>query len=370
MKNNLGKILFIFLVFFQFKLIASTYEWSSYSSKTTAMRNEAIYLKYSCTFSDRAELYNIEFNPMVENENYSIELLSESRKIVDGKKVNIFEFVVFVKKVGDITFAFDAVMKKTNEDSIQNTVLGRDNADYEEFTQTRVDLEPINVMIKDPKSEIIGDFSLKNIKDIQKTKAFKSYNFEVIINGIGNFKDIKPIIFELDGVKVFSQKVKKNINLTKDGYSGTWSQKFAFVGKKDFTIPKVKIKYYDLKAKKLMLLEADELKIQVQKAYEKKDLLDDYEEDFEIGYGFVFYILTFIAGYLFAKSEFKILKEVKKKDTSFQRKIKDAKSLDALGVVLALKNPKKYAEIIIKIEMKKFKSLKEAKKFTLEIDGV
>jgi hypothetical protein len=135
MRNNLGKIVLISLIFLHLNAFASTYKWSVESNKNVAMINEAVYIKYVCEYSDAAGLYVIEFNPVVDNEQYRIEILSEKERIIEGKKINTYEFIVYFKKAGKIELALDTTMKKTNKDSIQNTVLGRDNAYYEEFSK-------------------------------------------------------------------------------------------------------------------------------------------------------------------------------------------------------------------------------------------
>lgn len=247
MRNNLGRVILSILVLLHINLFASTYKWSVEANKNIAYTNEAIYLKYICEYSDSGELYNIEFNPVTDNEEYTIELLSESEKTVDGKKINSFEFVAFVKEAGQIEFAFDTTMKKTNKDSIQNTVLGRDNADYEEFSQRIIRQDAIKIDVKKSSTDLVGEFTLDIIKDKEDLKAYQPFHLEVKLSGSGNFKALKPIEFNIEGGKVFSQKVIKKVKLTKNGYKGFWSQKFAFVSEKDFKIPELKIKYFDLK---------------------------------------------------------------------------------------------------------------------------
>lgn len=361
MRNNLGRVILI-LIFLNLNLFASTYKWSATANKSTAMTNEAIYLKYVCEYSDATGLYVIEFNPVVDNDKYSIEILSETEKIHDGKKINTFEFVAFVKHAGIQKFAFETIMKKTNKDSIQNTVLGRDNSDYEEFSQKVIKQEVISVDVRESSNELVGEFILKVKKDEQKLKAYKPYHLEIKIEGVGDFRAIKPITFNIDGVKIFSQKAIENIRLTKDGYKGSWSQKFAFVGEKDFKIPKLSIKYFDLKEQKIKEMTINAVNIEVEKAYKKEKLLDAEEKGFEFNYTFLYYILTFIVGYLFAKLNFKKEKNKDAKEDSFKEKIQTAKSLDKLMIVLALKDSKKYEELILKIEKKEITSLVVIKK--------
>ncbi len=360
MKNNLGKILVI-LIFLCVDAMASTYKWSASANKNVAMTNEAIYLKYVCEYSDRAELYNIEFNPVVDNEKYTIELLSEQEKIVNAKKVNIFEFVLFIKEAGKQKFVFDTTMKKTNKDSIENTVLGRDNADYEEFSKRIIRQDAIVIDIKKSALCLVGTFELEVKKGEPSLNSYEPYNLELIIKGSGNFQALKAIEFEIDGVKVFSQKAIDAITLTKDGYRGSRSQKFAFVSEKNFKIPKQSIKYYDLKERTIKELAVEEIEVEVTPAYKKEQLLDAIDESFSFSYDFLYYILTFIAGFLVAKIKFKRVGKKDTKDVMFEVKIKNASSLQELMIILALKDSKKYEELIFKIETKELTSLKNVK---------
>ncbi|MEA2091180.1 MAG: hypothetical protein U9O83_02300, partial [Campylobacterota bacterium] len=352
MRNSLGRMILTFFSILHLEIYASTYEWSAEADKSVAMTNEAIYLKYICEFSDRAELYNIEFNPVADNERYTIILLSEKVKIVDGRKINSFEFVAFVKESGMQEFVFDTIMKQTNKDSIENTVLGRDNADYEEFSQKIIRQNAINIYVKKSGSDLVGEFELGVKKDEKKVKAYEPYQLEILIDGVGNFNALKPIEFKISGVKVFAQKPIKDIKLTKDGYRGSWSQKFAFVGESDFKIPKKSIKYFDLKDETLKEFIVGGSEVEVIPAYKKEELLDAKEDSSEFNYDIFYYILTYIAGFLVAKLKFKRAKKTETADATFRAKIKNAKSLEELMIILVLKDSKKYGELILKIEKK------------------
>ncbi|PHQ65995.1 MAG: hypothetical protein COB99_00920 [Sulfurimonas sp.] len=370
MRNNLGRVILIILIFLNLNLAASTYKWSVQADKTEAMTNEAIYLKYICEYSDAAGLYVIEFNPVVDNNQYRVEIFSETEKIEDGKKINTFEFVAFVKHSGEQKFIFDTTMKKTNKDSIENTVLGRDNADYEEFSERFIRQDAVVVNVKQSSTSLVGEFVLNVKKDKEKLKAYEPYHLEINIEGSGNFKALKSIVFEIEGVKIFSQKVIQNIKLTKNGYKGSWSQKFAFVSEKDFKIPEVKIEYFDLKEQRVKEMLVNASMVEVTKAYKKEELLDFQEKGFEFSFDFIYYILTFIAGFLFAKINFKRVRKSNSVDATFQVKIEKAKSLDELMVILALTDARKYEGFIEEVASKEISSLKEAKRLLNKLNGM
>lgn len=366
MKKSLGRIFLTFFIVFNAELFASTYTWSAAADKTTAYLYEAIHLKYVCSFSDASELYSIEFNPAGEYEKFTLKNLSQSEHIVEGKRVNSYEFVAFAKEAGDIEFVFEAVMKKTTKESIENTVLGRDNVQKEDFAKEAFRQKPIRVTVKETNSSLVGSFTIQEKKREPEVKAYEPYHMEIIIKGVGNFDVIKPLEFNIEGVKVFTGEVVKDYVLKEDGLHGEWSQKFAFVGERDFTIPEIEIAYFDLKETKLGNLVIDATDVGVEAGFNKEELLDkEPKESFEFDFSYIYYLLAFIAGLLLCKVEFKKRALKQNSDEEFRQKVEDAKSTDELMILLVLKDAKKYEKIISEIETKKTASLKSAKRLIL-----
>ncbi|WP_324171066.1 hypothetical protein [Sulfurimonas sp.] len=366
MKKNLGKVVLILLIFLQ--LDASTYKWSAQINKSEAIVNEAIYLKYVCEFSDKSELYTIDFNPVGDYKNYSVELLAEQEKILEGKRINSYEYIVYAKREGQIVFDFDIVMKKTTQESIDATIGGRDNdRDKESFTNRYLKQKSLVVNVENSSSIIVGNFSIEVKKAKKSINSYEPYHYEIIIDGVGNFKGLKPINLNIKGVKVFSQKIIKDIKLTRDGYKGRWSQKLAFVADKNFIIPSLKIKYYDIEQKKINELVVGSTRVNIQNVYVKEELLDKKEEIFALNFDFVYYILTFIAGFILAKISSKKTKNKDIKSSIFEEKVKNTKSLERLLITLALEDSKTYKELINDIQNNKITSLSECKKIIIKL---
>lgn len=362
MKRNLGRFFIIFLFLFSANTFASTYLWSASVNKKSAYVDEALFLKYTCTFSDRSELYSIDFDPVGEHENYTIKLLSEQESIVDGKRVNVFEYIAYAKRSGKIAFDFDMTMKKTNRASIENTVLGRDNEQYEEFTSTYLRQKSLLVDVKRSGADLVGSFDLEIRQSEASVKAYEPYSLEFIIRGIGNFEKLKTISFTIDGVKVFSQKQILKSSLKEDGEHGVWSQKFAFVSNKSFVIPELEFEYFDLVKSSKEVLRFKGVAVEVTSAYEKADLLDEEEKSFELKAEYLYYLLTFLLGFVLAKIEFKKRKKHKTEDEFLCQKIQATKTLEDLSMTLAIHSSKKYEKTLLAIEKGELTSLKEAKK--------
>lgn len=361
MKKNLIKTL-IFFILLQTQLLASTYEWQANINKTQAYVNEAINLEYICTFSDKAELYAIDFSPVSDNEKYTIKLLNKNSTIIDGKKVSRYEYMAFVHQAGELHFDFDVDMKKTSRASIENTVIGRDNGEYAEYAKTIIKQKELVVNVLEHNSTILGTLEMEVTKDAPSIKAYEPFHMEIKFSGEANFEQIQPFVFEIEGVKVFSQEPNINTKLTKNGYEGTWSQKFAFVGTKDFVIPEIKREYFDLKTNTLKELYAENTKVKVAPGFKKEELLDEEAVTFVFHKEYFYYVLTFLAGFLIAKIKIKPYKKTQTEAEKFAEKVQNTTSLEALCMLLALKDAKKYESLIVKIETKELISLKEVKK--------
>lgn len=366
MRKSLGRVFLTLFIFLHVGLFASAYKWSAYANKKTAYLHEAIHLKYVCSFSDASELYTIEFNPAREYEKFTLKNLRSSEQIVDGKRVNSYEFVAFAKDVSEIEFAFEAIMKKTTKESIEDTVIGRDNVQKEDFTKEAIKQKVLRVNIKETNTPLVGDFAVEAKKNEPKVKAYEPYHMEVAIKGVGNFEALKPIEFNIEGVRVFAEEAAQNYKLSEDGLHGEWRQKFAFVAEKDFRVPKIEIEYFSLREQKLQKFVINALDVGVEAGFKKEELLDEEPKSgFEFDYSYLYYMLVFIAGFLAAK--IKIKKRVFKKNSNeeFIQKVQEAESLDELMILLVLKDAKKYEKIVMDIEAKKITSLSGVKKKVL-----
>lgn len=363
MKKNLGRMILALSVFLHVEIFASTYTWNAYANKTSAYLNEPIHLKYICEFGDSAEFSSIEFKPAGEYEKYILKNLRESQNLVEGKKVSSYEFVLFAKEAGRLELEFDAVMKFTTKESVEDMVIGRDNVKKEDSIKKPVKLERLELEIKETNSSLSGEFEMEVKKNSPLVKAYEPYHMQIIVKGNGSFSAIKPIEFKIEGVKVFAGEVVANYDLGEDGERGEWIQKFAFVSEKDFRIPDLKIEYFNLASQKIESMVFEGAEVEVEGGFSKEDLLDEAEtKSFKFDYSYINYMLVFIAGFLAAKIKIKKRSAPKGKKEIFHQKIDEAKSLEELMILLVLSDEKRYKKIISDIESKRLTSLKSAKK--------
>jgi hypothetical protein len=370
MRKNLGRWCIAFFLFWHGEVFASTYEWQASINKNEAYIGEAIHLKYECFFSDRGELYSIDFNPVGTYEKYDIELLRKENTLVDGKKISSFEFVVFAKSAGEIEFAFDVSMQKTTQDSIENTVLGRDNVEEEEFSVRIMRQKALHAKILDPQTPLVGSFTLVSKHSHAKIQAYEPYHLEVHIEGQGDLLHMPKLDYDIAGVKVFSEEPIRTLKLSADGYKGSVTQKFAFVSEHNFTLHAKNIEYFDLISKQKKQLEIEPIKVVVEGGFSKEELLDEVEEQESLNFDkdYLYYFFTFLAGFITAKLFKNPFKSKVKHTNPFVQKISHAKDMDRLLFVLLVQKSSKYQKLIQEIETKKITDFREAKKRALKLN--
>ena len=367
MKKSLGR--FLLILSLCLNAYASEYVWSAYASKKEVYVNETVYLKYTCEFSDSGELYIIDFEPR-SSDLYDVVLLSKDETLKDGKRTNSYEYILKVKALQGFEVLAEATMKKTSLESIiDNTTNHYDDTKFDSIhKETIVKMNKISFEVLDTPKKLLGTFELQVKYDESTIKAYEPYHLDVEISGEGNFDALQAMAFDVKNVKVFAQKPMKDIRLDKEGYKGTWSQKFAFVAQEDFTIPVRNIEYFDTKSQEIKNLHIDAIDVKVKKAYKKSELLDEVEEGLSLGFllEYIYFLFIFVAGFLLGKVKL-VVKSVNNKEKEFISKIKKAKSLNQLSILLLMRDDRRFTSILSLIDSNEVKSLTQAKKIIIEL---
>jgi hypothetical protein len=363
MKSVLGKLLIFLILFFVQLMAQDDYTWSATASKKSLHVNEAVMIKYVCKFKDDGYQYVIDFKPPQDSENYTLHLLSQKDSIVDNATQREFSFVLFFKKASVQSLKFDALMRLTTKESIKNRNIGRDNMQEAAYTDKKVSLPALEFNVNDSKDLFSGTLSLESSISSFEVKAYEPTHLEIKVSGVGNLDLIKPFELNIADVKIFKTEPIKNYTLTKDGFSGTITQKFSFVSQMSFTIPELRVKYFDITAKKEIELYEDAKNISVKEGYKKEELLDLKEiesESFEFKVEWIYYFFTFVAGIFVGRISLKkVTKERVKSD--FATKVKNAKDKKELLMLLVITDSQKYKTLIDEAEKSNL-SLSEIKK--------
>ncbi|MDQ7043470.1 MAG: BatD family protein [Sulfurimonas sp.] len=118
---------------------------------------------------------------------------------------------------------------------------------------------------------IIGDFSIRASVDKKEVNPNEAVNLKLEIVGKGNFEDIESFKPFIADVNVFDEKIKLSKN--------SLTQKIVFVSDRDFVIEPFKLKYFDLKTKKVKTIYTEPIEIKVKGHLAKKELSITRDEE-------------------------------------------------------------------------------------------
>jgi len=367
MKKILGSLLLLSLSLFA----RSEYEWKIKLEDTKLYLHQSTLLTMECSFSKEGKNDDVEFSPPTDIP-FSFELLSEKRHFEGELQTLTYKYIVFAKEAGQYTMQLNPVMVFTTQSAIDNVIEGRDNINDLEVEREEAKIKPLSINVSPTHSLITGNLTLESELDLNEVSAFEPVHLEINLEGEGNLQELKALEFEIPGVQVFSDKVEKKLVLGKHGYKGSWTQRFAFVGKKDFTIPSKTFEYFDLKEKTQKVLKTPAFRIKVKSdGIKREDLIDEVnlpskKINFSKYYAYFYYVLTFIAGFMVAKLV-RLPKRSKKQEKG--EKIKTAKHAKALLEVLILCDKGLFAQEINTLEEAVYKqqklSLSQIKKSAL-----
>ena len=370
MRQNRGRLLALALLFMSTVLIAAEpYTWSLKMSKNSVYVNEAVEIEYTCSFQDQAYLHVIEFTPEQENEAYRLLPLGVIEKTTDGRRSDTYRYVLFPKKSGQRSFAFHALMRKTTQASIENSVIGRDNVEDYSFVDTKVALPTVVLDISAHQENLTGHFSLNVTLDKNEVKAYEPVHLDTHIQGEGNFDEMQDIVLLIDGVKVFSEVGEKHYKLTENGFQGEWEQKFSLVGAKDFTIKPIVLSYFDIVKKERVLLRSESFDIKVQEAYLKEELLDEVDDESSSwwSWSYLNYVFTLILGVVLGRYSLHF-KAIKKSPEGFVEEIEACNSVNRVLTKLVINGDTRFSSLIQKYDLLGSKaSLKELKREIVSI---
>lgn len=333
MKKILGSLVFLSLSLFA----KSAYEWKIDLKDKDLYLHQATVLTMECSFSKEGKNDDVEFIPPQDSP-FTFKLLSEKRSYEGSRQTLIYTYLLFAKKVGAYALKLQPKMLFTTQSAIDNVIVGRDNINELAVEKEIAKIDPIAVNIQETSSAITGRLRLKSDLDLSDVSAYEPVHLEIVLEGEGNLQELSPIVFDIEGVKVFSDEVEQQYSAGNKGYEGKWIQRFAFVGQKDFIIPSVSIHYFDLDDKEEKTLNTKMLSIGVKEDGIIRDSLIDKVDlpsmkiDFSMYLGYLYYMLTFIAGFIAAKL-FRLPQRTPKKEKG--EKIKKAKNeKELLGVLI------------------------------------
>ena len=164
------------------------------------------------------------------------------------------DYLLFPQLAGDYTIDKQLINVATRE---YRTNLTRWQKVFSKELKLKIKPLPQNLSIQ-------GDYTISASVDKLQTKANEPVNLTITIKGSGNIDDIEEFKLDMQNEVVYSTKPTINTFIKDGKYSGTFTQKISIIADKDFTIPSIEFKYFDIKNKKVKTIKTKSFDIKVK----------------------------------------------------------------------------------------------------------
>ncbi|HEX5710362.1 MAG TPA: hypothetical protein VFX68_03385 [Sulfuricurvum sp.] len=272
MKQNLGKILFVWMI--TIGQLWGAYEWSVLETPAALVVGQSGVVRYQCRFDGSAANYTIEFKPK-ETDGYTASILTQRDQIIEGKRVQTFDVLIAPKRSGEMDVRFEVLMRHTTFASIENATIGRDNVKKYDFDDTQVFLPPVMIHAQEnPVGLAAGTLTLEVRRDAKMVRAHEPLHLNVLVRGTGRLDQLVPFELNISGVKVFAEPPQKSLTPSPEGVEGEVSQEFALVAGESYTIEPLHLSYFDTEKNRVVTLASKPIYVEVGEGYEFSSLLD------------------------------------------------------------------------------------------------
>jgi hypothetical protein len=287
------------------------------------------------------------------------------KQIDNSKKYEDGDFTVF--EIQFLMFALKEGAREINPLGINAQVMDKNS--YSIFSSTRnkkIYSNELNFNIKTLPENInlIGNFEISASVDKQMVKKGEAVSFKLNIIGSGNIDDIPDIKIPIDDVTIYENKPLVKTKFLNNEYKGEWEKVFSIIANRSFTIPSIKLDYFDKNLSKVISKQTNSFNIEVldeeikkevllEKATEKilpeekpKEIIKVVEQTSTLD-RIIFFFLGIAFSVLIISLYFYVitLKRKKQEDKPLVKKVKESKTKDELLKILAV-----YLKIDVKLD--------------------
>lgn len=300
--------------------------------------------------------------------NFWMESLGQGPKKIDGEYIKMsMNYLIFPQTSGEFdVLPISAAIGRVSggNDPFFGSFFG--NINYEQIYSNS-----LNIKVKPLPNglSVYGDFKINASVDKNSTNAGEPVNLTIKINGVGNIDDITSFKLNDKNLLVYPSAPELKRGMINGEYGGEFTQKFAIVADKNFTIPEISFSYYDKLKKSVETITTKPFDIEVvgEKMHQNLEISTPNDKDeilqtkvstkdsgFKIWALALAYILGLITFFILSKINFKS----NKKDLDIKERIKRAKSDKVLFELLLpyAKKSKELDEILGKLEENLYKN--------------
>ncbi len=261
------------------KTISDDYDLTIRVDKKEVYVGESIHLTLLFKYKKDLNLVGLEFEKP-KFESFWVKELKANEKlpVESGYTYQKLEYILFPQKSGKLYIGPMRIDAVTTQNSYGNSffVTAPTNRTKIYSNKIEFDVKPLPNDIK-----LIGDFSIDASIDKDNVKEGEAISYKLTIKGRGNVDDIDEAKLTIPDATIYENPSEKKYDIQDNIYGGIYTKAFSIVPTKSFTIPEVKLQYFDKESKTIKTIKTKSFKIEVEhqeKKTTKLEVADDTKQ--------------------------------------------------------------------------------------------
>lgn len=194
--------------------------------------------------------------------------VDEKRQSNEGEYiVETYTYLLFPQKEGNLTIPALEVaigtVKQTRNNGFFNDPFFSRLTNQLQWRKSFSNAVSLSVKPLPQGLELYGSFSIGADVDKESVRANKPVNLTIKVSGEGNVEDIIKFDPLIDDVIIYADEPQTEAKLINGKYVGTFKQKIAIIGDKDFVIPALELRYFDKDQKRVITKKTEPIVIKV-----------------------------------------------------------------------------------------------------------
>ena len=200
-------------------------------------------------------------------EDFWVQKLKGVKEGVDGEyTTQTYSYLLFAQKSGvlkipSVTANIGQLsqQKRRGVDPFFNSAFGQ-SVKYTKVFSNALSLE---VEALPNGLELYGDFDIKVDVDTKSVRANKPLNLTIKVEGLGNIDDVRKFELDLPDAVIYANEPLIKSHVVGDKYLGYFEQKIVIIAESSYTIPPLKLRYFDEETQKEVIKESKAIDISV-----------------------------------------------------------------------------------------------------------
>ncbi|MFP5470095.1 MAG: BatD family protein [Bacteroidia bacterium] len=253
-------------------------------NKNSAYVGEPITASYLVYSKNRPDGYEIA--GLNASEGFWTEQLSDeaklSTKTINGQMFYALELkkiVLIPQKSGKLNIAsFEANVRTMGRKNFYGFSVPEPKIEQVKSTSTNI---TVNALPSNLKSGLVGNFDVFTEVSKTETNVDEGFDIKIKIEGTGNLNRINEIDLNLPpDLEAYEPEITENISITSSGYKGSKTFSFFIVPRAEgnYSIPEIKLDYFDLTTKTIKFRETPSFSIKVNKTQKELNTSQSFTE--------------------------------------------------------------------------------------------